>query len=250
MIKANFELWKDVEGFEGLYQVSTWGNVKSIKNNIILKPTKNNKGYFYVDLHKNRKRKRFLINRLVAEAFIPNPDNLLIVNHKDEVKTNNYRYNLEWCTYKYNNEYGTARKRMIETKIKQGIGSKTVYQYDMNGNIIKVWRSASDIQRELGYNSRTISSCCNKTQYSHKGFVWSFNKIDEFNPNDYINPFGPKIVYQYDLNYNLIKKWDSITIAAKQNKTSTSSISGCCKGKYKTCKGYIWSYTEINQELQ
>ena len=85
MIKAEFELWKDIEGFEGYYQVSTWGNVKSIKKNIILKPTKNNKGYIHVDLHKNRKRKCFLIHRLVAKAFIENSYNLPQVNHKDEL---------------------------------------------------------------------------------------------------------------------------------------------------------------------
>jgi len=103
------EIWKDIEGYEGLYQVSNLGNVKSIKNNIIKKPSKLPKGYLQICLNKNGKLKYISIHRLVAQAFIPNPNNLPCVNHKDCNPQNNNINNLEWCTYKENNSYKNHR---------------------------------------------------------------------------------------------------------------------------------------------
>lgn len=114
------EVWKNIKGYEGLYQVSNYGNVKSCDRYVFAGAGSNHKTqhikerllskkggakYIQVSLSKNGKTKPFLIHRLVAEAFIPNPDNLPCVNHKDENKHNNNADNLEWCTYKYNNEY-------------------------------------------------------------------------------------------------------------------------------------------------
>ena len=110
----NTEIWKDIEGYEGYYQVSNFGNVRSVDRVIeysdgvkrlrkgrILKPYKNRDGYLTCDLRKNSKHKISKIHRLVSEAFIPNPSNLPEVNHKDEDKTNNCVDNLEWCTRSY-----------------------------------------------------------------------------------------------------------------------------------------------------
>ena len=118
------EIWKDVKGYEGLYQVSNLGRVKRLrfinrhldfKQEKILKPYKDGGDYYFViGLHKNGKKKYKAIHRLVAEAFIPNPNNYPIVNHKDENKENNYVDNLEWCTHKYNSNYGNARTKMRE----------------------------------------------------------------------------------------------------------------------------------------
>ena len=134
MIKANFELWKDVKNYEGLYQVSTLGRVRSLdkyidvkirnvdkvlKRGKILKPVYDKNGYLKVFLCKNGKGTYFRVHRLVAKTFIPNPDNLPCVNHKDEDKTNNYPYNLEWCTDEYNKNYGTAIKRRVEKQSKK-----------------------------------------------------------------------------------------------------------------------------------
>ena len=110
------EIWKDIEGYEGLYQISNKGRVKSLGNNKnrkekILSCKPNNKGYLRVNLYKNGKKKHFSVHRLVAIAFIPNPNNLLEVNHKDENKENNHVKNLEWCTSEYNNNYGTHNER-------------------------------------------------------------------------------------------------------------------------------------------
>ena len=107
------EYWKSVVGYEGLYMVSNWGRVKSIKfgKERILKPVTNSSGYLLVGLYKNNIEKKYSVHRLVAEAFIPNPYNLPQVNHKDENKQNNVVSNLEWCTHEYNNTYGTRIER-------------------------------------------------------------------------------------------------------------------------------------------
>ena len=132
-----YEVWKDVVGYEGLYQVSNEGRVKKLAHTIydtgkggtkrvrhypakILKLILNAQGYYTVGLSINKKGKTHLVSRLVAQAFIPNPDNLPCVNHKDENSQNNYVDNLEWCTRAYNNQYGTIRERhrqmMLGTK--------------------------------------------------------------------------------------------------------------------------------------
>ena len=185
MIKADFELWKDVKDYEGLYQVSTFGRVRSLdkyidaeirnvdkvlKRGKILKPVCGKDGYLRVHLFKEGKRTNFLVHRLVAKTFIPNPDNLPLVNHKDEDKTNNYPYNLEWCTVKYNINYGTHTKRSAEKH------SKTVYQYDLEGNLIKEWDSTREAGRN-GFSSSHISSCCLGKAKTHKGYIWSYIEL-------------------------------------------------------------------------
>lgn len=262
MIKAEFELWKDIEGFEGLYQVSTWARVKRlptidtinrIRKEKIMKPSYDKDGYLFIGLTINGKQKHFRIHRLVAKAFIPNPDNLPLVNHKDEVKDNNYPYNLEWCTYKYNTNYGNCISKRTKTWI-ENFEYEKVYQYDLNGNFIKEWASAKEASIELNISKNGIQSNCynpvrNKT---YKGFIWSYEyfekiDIDKYLPKKYIkNNKNSKKVYQYDKDYNLIKIWAS---AAECYRNGFSGVPACCRGKYKTHKGYIWSYTEINQEL-
>ena len=109
------EHWKDIEGYEGLYQVSDLGRVKALNYNKtgmerVLSAGKDTGGYMYVILHKNGKGKMCSVHRLVAQAFIPNPNGLPEINHKDECKTNNIVSNLEWCTAKYNMNYGNGAK--------------------------------------------------------------------------------------------------------------------------------------------
>ena len=124
------EIWRDIEGYEGLYQVSNMGRVKSLGNDKnrkekILKPGMNNYGYLQVGLHKEGKRKIFQVHRLVAQAFIPNPEELPEINHKTEIKTDNRAEFIEWCDHRYNMNYGTrnerAGKNMVQTKIKKGL---------------------------------------------------------------------------------------------------------------------------------
>lgn len=174
------EIWKDIKGYEGLYQISNFGRVKSLNyrntgKEQLLKPALNTTGYFCVMLCKPLKR--FLIHRLVAKAFIPNPDNLPCVNHKDENPTNNHVDNLEWCTQLYNVNYGNGIIKRC----------KKVYQYTLDGELVKEWDSAMECSRN-GFKREHIIYCCrggfirkgkwvNVTQ--HRGFKWSYEKKED-----------------------------------------------------------------------
>lgn len=158
------EVWKDICGYEGLYQVSNSGNVRRIAQKVKpLKPSIKN-GYYFVVLSKGNKKENRYIHRLVADAFVKHSENLSFVNHKDENKLNNSTSNLEWCTQKYNNDYGTRRKREIETK------SVPVRQL-LNGVCVKVWASTQEAQRS-GYRSGCISLCCSGKRKTHAGYEW------------------------------------------------------------------------------
>lgn len=153
------EIWKDIEGYEG-YQVSNLGRVRSFKHkNVRILSTKNRGGYRQVQLCKDSTKKLCYVHRLVAEAFIPNPDDLPQVNHKDENKANNFVNNLEWCTAKYNLSYGTGRLRAA-TKIsgldhikteeeRKDTSNKSNKRYKaQNHDKVKVWRKTSYERRK------------------------------------------------------------------------------------------------------
>ena len=123
------EEWKDIKGYEGLYQVSNLGRVKSLSNTNtrkekILKPIYHAR-YYQITLSKNNIRIQYRVHRLVAEAFIPNPDGLPIINHKDENPLNNNVDNLEWCDSKYNNNYNGKGKRISKTKMGHTVSQET-----------------------------------------------------------------------------------------------------------------------------
>lgn len=172
------EYWKDINDYEGLYQVSNCGNVKTLNYNHtgkerLLKPWKIKSGYLYVRLYKNGKTKMFQIHRLVAQAFIQNPKNLSCVNHKDENPSNNLVSNLEWCTQEYNTNYGTRNERVSKT-MTNGKTSKPVLQYSVDGQFIKEWPSVMEIERQLYYSSGHISKCCNGKLKTSYGYRWSY----------------------------------------------------------------------------
>ena len=125
------EEWKNVIGYEGLYEVSNTGNVRNVKRNTLLRLSKN-QGYIQVWLYKNGIRAGLKVHRLVAEAFLPNPDNLPQVNHKDEDKTNNRVENLEWCTAKYNTNYGHRTENAINTRVKNGYADPDFIGFGLN----------------------------------------------------------------------------------------------------------------------
>lgn len=169
------EIWKDILGYEGLYQVSNFGRVKSLKfgKERILKPGINKYGYLHVVLSKNNKQKNFYVHRLVAEAFISNPHNYPCVNHKDENPLNNNVENLEWCTASYNSNYGTRNERMSKSKI-NGKRSKIVIQYNLDGTFVREWPSAMECERN-GFEHSLIIYCCQGKRKTHKGFKWSYS---------------------------------------------------------------------------
>lgn len=156
------EEWRDVPGYEGLYEVSNLGRVR--RNGRILRPYKDTWGYLSVSLSKNGIRRIVSVHRLVAQSFIPNPNNYPQINHRDENKTNNAISNLEWCTCEYNQNYGTRNERL----------SKPVLQYDLLGNFVREWPSVSKVEEEMGITH--ISDCC-LGRYGYKtakGFVWRY----------------------------------------------------------------------------
>lgn len=169
------EIWKDIEGYEGLYQVSNLGRIKSLKRKDslgrtiqekILKLSKTSWGYFRITLKKENKRKNFLVHRLVAKTFIPNPNNYLEVNHKDEDKLNNEIENLEWCDRNYNANYGTIKERLAEQARKR-VGVKSPVARKVRcittGEIFTTIREAS---KKFNINACNISDCCRGKQKS------------------------------------------------------------------------------------
>lgn len=160
------EIWKDIQGYEGLYQVSSLGRIKSNHKGYetILKNT--GKEYFGIKLCKNGVQKDFRIHRLVAETFIINSKNYECVNHKDENKHNNNVNNLEWCTKIYNERYGTRNIRGSKTKSKYKI-----MQLDLNNNLIKIWDCMIELCLDTKYKNYNIRNCCigiTKSAYSYK----------------------------------------------------------------------------------
>ena len=174
------EIWKPISGFEGLYEISNYGRVKSLGNGIynskkkILIPWKENCGYLRILLSKNGTHKHYSVHRLVATTFLPNPENLPQVNHRDEDKQNNHVDNLEWCSSKYNINYGTAIDRRVKKQINHKKLSKPVLQYDLKGNFIAEYPSLSEVQRKFGFLQGNISSCCLGKLKSAYGYIWKF----------------------------------------------------------------------------
>ena len=158
------ELWKDIKGYEGLYQVSNLGRVYSLTSKKVIKPHYNNSGYLKIDLYKDGNGKRFLVHRLVAETYLPNPNNYPQVNHKDENKTNNCVSNLEFCDRKYNIRYGTGHDRAAE-KVK-----KAVFCIELN----KVFKSITEASEVMGICLQCISSCCRGKNKTAGGYRWRY----------------------------------------------------------------------------
>lgn len=171
------EEWRDISGYEGLYQVSNLGRVKTLANNKsrkekILKPQKDKYGYFFATLHRDGKRKMLKLHRLVANAFIPNQDNLPQVNHKDEIKTNNCVSNLEWCTNRYNINYGTRSKKVSKILTNRKDHSKRVFCVETG----IIFPSINEAERITGIAHQNITSCC-KGKKKHRtagGYHWKY----------------------------------------------------------------------------
>ena len=178
------EIWKDIKNYEGLYQVSNYGRVKSLekisKINGRIYPTKilkchiGTKKYLDVDLCKNGISKRHRIHRLVAECFIPNPENKPQINHEDCDKQNNRVDNLSWNTNSENQKHAFINGLNYRERYGASPRAKRVNQYDMNGNLIRQWDCIIRIYEECGYSDGYISQCC-KGKYKHAyGYIWKY----------------------------------------------------------------------------
>lgn len=192
----------------GLYQVSNLGRVKSLCRTVehkgnyrgytevperILKPNKENTGYFCITLYKNKKKKNFKIHRLVAEAFLHNPDNLPQINHKNENKSDNSVSNIEWCDASYNTRYSNARP---------------VLQFDLNGKFIKEWKAVRDIVKELGCNMECITGSCKGKYKQSYGYIWRYKNVNKNYKLCYVD--GNKAYFTNDFKHCWGDDWNDI----------------------------------------
>ena len=168
------EIWKNIECFEE-YSVSNFGNIRNNKTGRILKPRKHTGGYMRIILCKDKKHYDRYIHRLVAQAFISNPNNLPEVNHKDEDKTNNCVENLEWCDRVYQVNYGTCHDRMVETQRKTSKHSKPVKCVETG----IVYISLHEVERETGILYTLICHALNGRQKTAGGYHWTYIDADE-----------------------------------------------------------------------
>ena len=182
------EIWRDIEGFEGLYQVSFTGKVRSLhfnhSNQIKEIKTFDNDGYDRVVLTAaDKSRHKFLVHRLVASAFISNNIGKSEVNHIDGNKRNNCVFNLEWATRKENINHAIKTNlrpaNCIYTHPKRGESkcAKKVYQYSLDNKLIRVWPCALDAAEALGYHLGSIQRCCRGERDSHHNFKWSYSLV-------------------------------------------------------------------------
>lgn len=182
------EIWKPIKGYENYYEVSNLGKVRGLRRLIKYKcgrpyiqegrekvPQKRATGYLFVRLFKDGEEKAFSIHRLVAEAFIDNPNGYPVVNHKGESRTNNVVSNLEWCTHSYNSTYGNARKGCEESH------RKPVIQETLDGQYVASYRSLTDAAIAVGRKdgSHNIGSVCSGKHYSAYGYKWKFKEKDK-----------------------------------------------------------------------
>ena len=185
------EVWKDIAGYEGKYQVSNLGNVRSLNwrntgvvRNLYLKKT--NKGYLHVELFDGKSKRSITVHRLVASAFLENSNGYTNINHKDENPLNNCVDNLEWCTASYNVLYslrlhpdrsskrkGVPRNRPVGIPYKVS-RNKKICQLTKSGEVVKVWDNLISIKHETGWNEWHIEECCKGNRKTAKGYKWQY----------------------------------------------------------------------------
>ena len=176
------EIWKDIIGYEGLYMVSNYGRVKSLNYHMtgkekILKAGKSGDGHLIVYLYKNGTKKPYQVHRLVAEAFLPNPENKPIAHHKDHNPLNNNVNNLVWLTQE---EHKAEHPEVYEAcgKGARKANSKPINQFTLDGLFLRAWHSAMDIERELWFNHRCIAACCKEKYKQAYGYIWKYADED------------------------------------------------------------------------
>lgn len=221
----SIEIWKDIEGYEGLYQVSNRGRVKSLSRKVtnamfsinehFVKVVDNGHGYKSVSLWKDNKGKHFYVHRLVALAFVPNSNGYKYINHKDEDKSNNDVSNLEWCTAKYNCNYGNHTKKLKKSYILNG-NNRPIDVYDMKDTFLKTFDCSNDVCRELNIERRALYSVCQGVVKSSKGYRFAFHG-EELKPYEQKNKKRHVYVFQYDSEGYLSACYDSMRKAEREN---------------------------------
>ena len=255
------ETWKEIEGYEGAYEVSTFGRVRSLDREYykcysdgkmqltkhrgrILKLRLNDKGYYVVTIVYNHTVKTLLINRLVAKAFLPNPDNLPEVNHKDENPKNNHVDNLEWCDRLYNIRYGTGIERNLLPR------RKRIEQLTKDGRHVAYHLGVREICLATGMDRRAIQRClCNKPKHKTAyGYRWRFVDVSadevEFDIDHSLAKYERKeedrTVEQLTKDGQHVAYFPNSVHAARAVSSSLPNIRRAVKNQHHTAAGYRW----------
>ena len=215
------EIWKDIPGYEGLYQVSNMGSVKSLIRNKILKQNILS-CYYQVRLYKNNIWKVKYVHRIVAECFIPNTDNKSCINHIDCNKLNNIVSNLEWCTSSENQKHALANNLIIINNSR-----KKINQYDLNGNYLGTFESMNNAAKLTNSTRHGIGKCVKGIIKQTNGFTWRLNSI------------YPMILIKIDIELKKIK-YNSLNQQEYQKQYYSDNID--------TIKYYNKNYYQINKE--
>jgi len=264
------EIWKDIPGYEGFYQCSNMGRIKSVDRIIKFKRPQDRfernqflKGtiikmsmygqYYICHLKRNSKSKAIKVHRVICAIFHPNPDNLPEVNHINEVKTDNRAVNLEWCTRVYNANWGTAIQRAKIKRANNPLIYSPVCQYDLDGNFISEYKSITEAERETGILSSNISGVCLlKRSTSAGGYIWTYSGDNEtlqkiLQRRNKPIPSVQKSVCQYSFEGRYIKTFSSIKEASCEVGISCDLIVNCCnhKGYQRTAAGFKWEYEDV-----
>jgi len=251
------EIWKDIADYEGQYQVSNLGNVKSLNYQRSSKPHLIKQqitydGYHRVHIGGKKHPLLITVHILVARAFIPNPDNKPQVNHIDGNKDNNCADNLEWVTGKENISHAIRTglrkpENHIYPKGDAHYASKPVIQYDMQGNFVKLWNCQSEAARFYNCKPSSLINCARERIKSCKGFLWRFPTGDiPVKITVSHNRLSPRIIRQYSLQGELIREWSGFKeIMSEHPEYKAPSLSACCHGSQKTAYGYKWVLTFI-----
>jgi hypothetical protein len=253
MIKEEFR-W--IKGFEGLYLISNLGRVYSEQRKDSLgritggcfKSTRFNKqGYIIISLNKNGVQYTKIVHRLVAETFIPNPENKPEVDHIDADKTNNTVKNLRWATKSENmrnpntycNMSGSAKKNPVNGD--KNPFSRRVAQYDLDGNFIKEFESTGLASQAIGINASTIGKCALGKRPTCGGFKWKYTSDAKIKAKGLLpKGYNGTQIQQFDLNGNLIATYVSIQEASRITGFNAPNLGRALKGIYKTYKGFVW----------
>lgn len=222
------EIWKDVVGYEGFYQISSLGRVKSMERLVVDSIGRKipihermmkifvdkRSGYPFVSLSKDGGNEKICIHTLIANAFIPNPESLPCVNHIDQDRGNSVLENLEWCTYSYNNTYGEANAKRKESLRKTLTGKhKLIYQFTTDGELVKIYvHGVNRFEEELGF---TIQDCLDGRCKTSHGFVFSYNST--FSYKEDLPKRHQKWVYLVNENGEILEKYKSVSEAARNN---------------------------------
>lgn len=256
------EEWRPVVGFEGLYEVSNTqkvrsvgrctvgknGNVRNFNGKILSNSLSN--GYICYNLRDGKRGYKCYLHRIIAEAFIPNPENKPCIDHINTIRTDNRIENLRWVTYKenssnektkqhlkesaYNNEL--CKNKIRKTRDKKGLNKK-VYTYDKNGKFQKEYNRASELAEIIGVPSSHINNAC-LYGYAIKGILCRYKKLDCIKNHK----FSKKKIAQYSKNGEFIRFWDSIKEASDYY--SAKTIHRVCNGGRRTAAGFIWKYAD------